>query len=142
MVSLEFAHAVNMVITPIYWIVLSPDVFKSIKLTSGLAIYYMFFINLLHVIPIVSTTTIIIYSDMLLDKHDWKIVWIPAILYLVPYSMLSWFLKKGYYRFADWNVPWLTVSIFLAMASLQSILHYLFAVWLEKRYKRRPQNRD
>ena len=65
MISLEMSHSCNMVITLIYWIVLSPTINKGFHVNTFWDIYLFIFINGLHVTPIIASTLNIYYSDLL-----------------------------------------------------------------------------
>ena len=69
--STECAHTLNLVITPLFWIVLAPMVYPSLS-WHGIDLYTRLHLFTLHAFPIIFTTVNIVLTDMQLDPNDWK----------------------------------------------------------------------
>lgn len=133
-VSLEVAHALNLLIMPAFWIILAPGIYKMLH-QQGLSwstaemAFHMFAI---HFFPFLSTTVNVITTDIKLLKADWKLQFIVGQLYLIFNFLGTVNMKHSVYPIADWSVPWLTAVMYTILSAFMAGAYYGFCVFMDK----------
>lgn len=89
MVSNEFANALNIVIMPLFWIVLAPTIFPNLS-WHGYDLFIRVRMTCIHLFPFVSTTINLIVSDMELLSKDWTKVFFLGLTYMCFNAFGTW----------------------------------------------------
>jgi hypothetical protein len=67
-ISTQVATGLNLIITPMFWIILAPGIFSSLDYTNPFDIFIAIHMATLHSVPIISSTINIALTDMVLLK--------------------------------------------------------------------------
>lgn len=82
----EFSCALNLVITPAFWIALAPGIYESLDYSKGIDIYIAVHMATLHAFPFISQMLNLIMSDVTYVPGNW---WKFVILGYV-YAFANW----------------------------------------------------
>merc|ERR1712096_600515 len=93
-INAELAHAWNLLIFPIFWFKMAKFVFPGMPHTTKEEWISMFRIGWIHFLPALTSTVLLVVTDMELLHNDWKIVFFSGLLY-IPFNYY------GYYKFGN-----------------------------------------
>ena len=95
----------NLVITPLFWIILAPMVFPTLKWT-GLDLFMRCHMTTLHSFPIICSTLNIVLTDMKLVPEHWKRMVGLGVIYVFANGLGCYMMGHPEYPIADWvNIP-------------------------------------
>ena len=106
----------NIVITPIFWLILAPMIFPNIDYSTGAGKWEAFEMGFVHGAPIIVSTFELLATDMVFLHRDSWICFCAGIVYAVFNLWGSVNLKKGIYPILDWSNPVLTLIGYLMQA--------------------------
>ena len=102
--SSELAHTLNLIITPLFWIVLAPEIFPTLK-WSGIDLFLRVHLTTLHSVPLIGTTINIVLTDMRLQTAHWKYGFVMGLCYMVANGIGTYATGKPLYPIVDWKDP-------------------------------------
>lgn len=119
----ECATAFDLVITPLFWTILAPNIFEDWHTVEGFIdnVHYM----TTHSIPLLASLFNIYYtSNFKFVLADWKLVFNLGISYI--YYNYVGTIAEGHpmYPLADWSNFWLTVFLYGVLAAFDAIAFY------------------
>ena len=127
----ECATAFNLIITPMFWTLLAPNIFEDWKTLVGFIdnIHYM----TTHTIPLLATVFNLYFTPgFKFVRDDWKLVFKLGMAYI--YYNYVGTIAEGHpmYPYADWTNFWLTVFLYTVLAAFDAIAFYWAAGRLQK----------
>ena len=137
--SSELAMGFNICIVPIFWSYQIPyflDHWDEMAQSDG-GRWLLFELCSVHSLPIITSITELVITDMVFLKRDSKWNFIAGILYIGA----NW---AGYqdngipmydYWGLDWKNPWLTIGLFVFQACVLYGINYGIAVCTQKKHK-------
>ena len=111
----------NIVITALYWVLLATGMLDSLS-WKEVHTYVKIESLLLHVLPLATSLANSIFTDVTFNKKDWKLVFGAAVMYMFANCVGSQELKSIYSE-NDWKTPSVSMTIFVAIASLMALVH-------------------
>ena len=104
MFSAEIAFGLNWVATILFWVVLAPSIFPTLK-WHGMDLFLRVHLTTLHSVPFAFSVTNIALTDMVILKKDTKWVFCAGIQYL--FANLIGTIAAGHplYPIVDWKNP-------------------------------------
>jgi hypothetical protein len=129
--SLECAHCLNLLITPLFWIILAPGIFPTLK-WHGMDLFMRLHMTTLHSVPIITSTINIVLTDMKLVPEHWtRMVWM-GVIYMFCNGFGTYMTGRSLYPIVDWkNIP-LTVFLWILTAFIQAGLYRIAAYFINK----------
>ena len=131
MISSECSACLNLFITPFFWIVLAPNIFKNMG-WSGYDLYMRVHMTVIHTLPLVSTLINVLLTDMILLKKDWKLMIVLGIMYVFANFLGVYDSGMPLYPVLDWNNVFHTLFCFICIITIKTSLYYLIAMMIEK----------
>ena len=134
------AATLDLMITPIFWIVLAPGIFTELYdlwPKYGIAILpTAILMTTHHSVPIISTMLNLYFTDIKFLKKDWIIMVIMGLLYIPCNYIGARTTGKPVYPYADWvNVPE-TALIYVLAAFVEGGIFYLFASYTHRKQQK------
>lgn len=130
-VTMELALAFNIGITMLFWFVFSYSIFDRLT-WEGEDLFLRFYLSLLHSVPLLCTVMNIAFTDIVLIKKDWKLVFVVALTYILANGVGSLALGHGLYPVVNWVSPFSTILIFVCQATVLSGMHVGFSHFSSK----------
>lgn len=131
MISTECATCLNLFITPFFWIILAPNIYKDLS-WNGYDLYMRIHMATIHTLPFVSTLINVIFTDMILLKKDWKLMVALGILYAFANFLGVYDCGMPLYPVLDWKNTIYTLFCFTCIIIIKTSLYYLNAIMIEK----------
>ena len=130
----------DLMITPIFWIVLAPGIYEGIKAAwpkYGIAVLpTAILMTTHHSVPLISTMINLYYTDIKLLKKDWLIMVFMGLAYIPCNYIGARTTGKPIYPYADWvNVPE-TFAIYVAAAFVEGGIFYVFASYTHRKQQK------
>ena len=102
---LEASHCMNLVITPLFWLILAPYIFPYLKWT-GIDLFMRCHMTTLHSFPIICSTLNIVLTDMKLVPEHWTRMVLMGVVYMFANGLGTYMTGHSLYPIADWvNIP-------------------------------------
>ena len=122
----ECATAFNLVITPLFWVLLAPNIFEDWHTLEGFIdnIHYM----TTHSIPLISTVFNLYYTpNFKFVTNDYWLVFKLGMMYISCNYVGT--IAEGHpmYPYADWTNFWLTVLLYTILAVIDALAFYFAA---------------
>ena len=131
MISTECSACLNLFITPFFWIVLAPNIFKNLG-WSGYDLYMRIHMAAIHTLPFASTFLNVFLTDMVLLKKDWKLMIVLGITYVFANFLGVYDSGMPLYPALDWNNTCNTLFCFICIITIKTSLYYLIATMTQK----------
>jgi len=137
----QCATAMNLVITILFWVLLAPLVFPPLDWNKPYDVYMAMHQTLLHVVPIVQTTTQVILTDMILVPEDWWHHIVLGTVYIFFNMIGQYDFGTPLYPQTNWvKSPFGALAYIVALAVVQSVLYYgwskgviAFGKWIDSK---------
>jgi len=133
MLFAEIASGFNLVIFPLFWLILAKGVFNKPWDTLVHIVTNLHLIGS-HTIPLIGCFTNIYFTKgHFLLSYDWKYIFGLGMFYIVWNYIGT--IEEGapMYPIADWSNFWLTVFLYSLLAVIEAGAFYKFSQWLCKK---------
>lgn len=129
-VSAEIALGFDLVIEPLFWKMIAPNVFPDMGWT-GIDLYWRFEMSIVHSIPLCAMIIQIAMTDMVFLKKDYKMCFTAGICYI--FADFLGFKAEGHpmYPIVDWTNYKTTIGIFFVQAVILGLMELLIASFLQ-----------
>jgi len=132
-ILLEMATCLDLIIVPLFWIVLAPLIFPAlIKAWPADAMTFLTMITH-HTIPAIATFSNLYFTDIKLLKKDWWIMLLMGVLFIPANYAGFVVLGQSLYPGFDWTKPIECAFKWFGIAVLQTVVYYAFARWTHRK---------
>ena len=125
-ISTELAIAMNMVITPLFWLCLAPMIFPHLK-WSGYDLYVRIRYTCVHSIPMLTSLINILISNQKFLSRDWKFIFSAGQVYLVCNYIGTMQTGHSIYPYGDWTSIPFSVAFYTAISLVATVAYYIVA---------------
>uniref|UniRef100_A0A7S3CJS6 Uncharacterized protein n=1 Tax=Strombidium rassoulzadegani TaxID=1082188 RepID=A0A7S3CJS6_9SPIT len=128
-ISGQFALALNLTITPTFWLFLAPIFYPAFPWTF-MGIFTRVSMFTVHTLPLFFSLTNIHLTDMQLIEADYKRIILLGMSYTIANGIGTYMIGMPIYPIADWkNVP-LTIFLYCLNGLIMGLLYKLAAKYV------------
>ena len=135
-VTSEIAMGLNIVITPVFWIVFRKMTFEHLSWHGqGLFLRIIFAVH--HIFPIVTSVLNLYLSDQYFLKKDWKILSLAGFIYIFANALGTHETHHPIYPIFDWKDPTMTFLGYFIQVPLLALIQHLMASYTQHVYRKK-----
>ena len=137
MITAEIAFALNLVITPIFWILMAKEIFPYLP-NHGWGLILQIVYATHHLFPLITSILNLVLTDQYFAKRDYKMLFKVGLAYLGANLFGTWYTGQSVYGPPfDWDKPLTALFFFVLQAFILSGFHYGTA-WISQKFYKKP----